>query len=142
MLVAGEQGRQSAGMQQPAEKLLALDDSTLVTDLIKFALRKFPIDIISATRAESALKALEESPVSIIITDLKMPGINGLDFLARVRGMEAYRETPLLVVSGYQEKSHVEAALAAGATAFIPKPFTSNEILDFVMRELQREKPQ
>lgn len=127
-------------LNQNTNKLLVVDDSSLVIDLIRFALRKMPIEIIGDTRADTALRQLEEENVALIITDLKMPGIGGLEFLYRLRKIPAHKDTPVLVISGYEDKSYVKAAYEAGATAFIPKPFTSEEVYDVVMREIQREK--
>lgn len=129
--------RSTANPSSKSIRVLAVDDSSLVIDLIRFALRKFPIEVISLSRADNALTLLEEDPVSLIITDLKMPGMSGLDFLSRVRSLPSHKKTPVLVLSGYEEKSYVQAAMDAGATDFIAKPFTANQILDFVMKELR-----
>jgi|GEM_PF-3680778 len=121
-------------------KLLAVDDSSLVIDLIKFALRNVPIKVFGHTRVDSGLKLLEDDHFSLIITDLKMPGVGGIDFLKQIRKMPVYLHTPILVVSGYEDKSFIDEAFAAGATDFIAKPFTSNDILEFVVREMRQKK--
>ena len=129
----------AARREEDEDRLLAVDDSSFVVDLIKFALRDFPIQVISAVRPELALALLEKEKFSIVVTDINMPSMNGLDFVKKLRCIPLHLKTPVLVLSGYEEQEYVDAAYWAGATAYMRKPFTSAKLLERVLLELQRE---
>lgn len=120
-------------------KLLAVDDSDFVIDLIRFALRSMPIDVYGITNSARALKEIEKQKFSLIISDIKMPGMDGIELLARLRKLPNHEKTPVLMLSGYEEEDHREAAMKAGAFHYLQKPFCANELAEIVLAQLQIE---
>ena len=91
-----------------SRKVLFVDDEPHVTDSLKRALRKEPYEVQSANSAESALKILAREPVDVVISDEKMPGMQGSEFLAVV--CKQYPETIRIILTG---QGSMEAAIRA-----------------------------
>ncbi len=120
--------------------ILVVDDNALIIDLIRFALRDITTRMSGATSAPRALSSAQETPFSLIITDLVMPGMSGSTFIKQLRQLPGYATTPIIVISGYDEKTGARDAHAAGAALFIPKPFTAHDIADAVRHVLRGHK--
>jgi len=119
-------------------KVLAVDDSPTVLAGIKLALERKGYEIYTLQRAEEALEQLEAQKVDLIFTDLNMPGIDGLEFIRLVRGRNtANRFTPIVMLTTESQQAKKEEARKAGATAWITKPFTAEE-LEYVIKKLLR----
>jgi CheY-like chemotaxis protein len=120
-------------------KVLAVDDSDFVIDLIRFALRTMPVDVYGITSSARALKEIEKQHFSLIISDIKMPGMDGIELLGHLRKIPSYEKTPVLMLSGYEEENHREAAMQAGAFHYMQKPFVAQELAEIVLAQLQVE---
>lgn len=90
-----------------------------------------------AASAQEALEALRELRPSLILIDIEMPGMNGLDLLRRLRGTRVFARTPVLVISGVNTKTVVQDSLSAGATSFMVKPYNRQTLIERVNRALQ-----
>ncbi len=118
------------------KRILAVDDEEIVLDSVRKALRKDDYHIDTVQCADDALKLLESSPYDLVITDLMMPGTDGLELLDRIRGMGSRAQT--IMVTGYPT---IETALRAkrlGAFEYITKPFTRQELRSVVVRAVRR----
>jgi two-component system chemotaxis response regulator CheY len=112
-------------------KVLVVDDSKLMHKMFEVMLRQYPLAY--ATDGRQALERLGEHPdVELILLDLNMPNMNGLEFLAALRA-EGNR-TPVVIISTEGHDEDVARGLEAGAAAYIKKPFRSDEILDVIAR--------
>lgn len=118
-------------------KILAVDDSLTVLASIKLALERRGFELCTARQAEEALNLLGKEKSDLIITDLNMPGLNGIEFIRRVRAMANYRFTPIVMLTTESQQAKKEEARRAGATAWITKPFTPEQ-LEAVLRKLLR----
>lgn len=85
--------------------------------------------------AEACLDAFKESPADIVITDLRMPGMNGFDLLSKLREIDV--EIPVLVMTGYSSVENAVEAMKRGATDFIKKPFDFQELKLMIERIIQ-----
>ena len=103
-----------------------------MVDLLQVALG---LEVDAAENGEQALKMLQERPYSLVITDLRMPNMDGLELCRRVR-MES--RTPIIVLSVKGEETIKVEALDAGADDYITKPFSVNELLARVRAALRR----
>lgn len=105
--------------------MLVADDDEDVCALLHAALQA-QCDIVSVNDAETALDRLSSGAVfDAIVSDFMLPGISGVEFVARVRGNETDSRIPILMISGHGSFGVVDdAARAAGADAFLNKPFT------------------
>ena len=108
--------------------VLVLDDSDLVTDLVTFSFRNQKISVTGTTKGEEALRLLEQQPFDLVITDLRMPGMSGIEFLTAVRASPVFGKIPVIALSGYEEQSYQDEAKLAGADAYLQKPFTPEKL--------------
>ena len=103
-------------------KILLADDHVLFREGLKLLLRKFDqnIDLIEADSYEEAARAAESTPaLDLILLDLKMPGVNGMDGLVDIR--RRVGETPVVIISGAYSDPDIAKAFECGAAGFIPK---------------------
>ena len=111
-------------------KILFIDDEEIVLNSCKRILRKEPYEIDTALSGEDGLKKVKEDNFDIVITDLMMPGINGMEVLDTLR-----KERPgitVIIFTGYATVDSARKALKAGAFDYIPKPFTNEELKDII----------
>jgi two-component system KDP operon response regulator KdpE len=118
-----------------AERILVVDDETQITRVLRTALSAQRYDVRTANDPEEALRVFEEWKPDLLVTDLMMPGMTGIDLCRAVRKTS---RTPILVLSVRdQERSKVEA-LDAGADDYVTKPFGIQEFLARVRAHLRR----
>ena len=117
-------------------EILVVDDSKVMRDMIVACLR--PAGDLAFTHAASGLEAIERlalKPFSLVLLDLNMPDIGGIEVLQFVRGQDALRALPIIVITTRGDESSRSQALTAGASRFMTKPFTPDGLLAEV-REL------
>ena len=111
------------------KKILIVDDSPTMRRMVAASLHGLSGFLLD--EAASGLEAIEKialgSP-SLMILDLNMPDMHGLEVLEFVRGHQNYRETPIIVLTTRDDSSSRQAALAAGATAYMTKPFSPKNL--------------
>jgi len=106
------------------KKILVVDDSSTMRRMVKKSLEK--IESVKFDEASSGLEAIERlvfGPVDLMVLDLNMPDMHGLEVLKFVRNHENYREIPVIVLTTRNDDASCVAALAAGASRYITKPF-------------------
>jgi two-component system chemotaxis response regulator CheY len=114
-------------------KVLVVDDSKLMHKMYEVMLRQYAL--VFASNGQQALDRLQEhGDVDLVLLDINMPGMNGLEFLDRVRAEEAFRDLTVVIVSTEGKEEDIAHGLAAGATAYIKKPFQSEQILEVISR--------
>ncbi|MBT9332408.1 response regulator transcription factor [Paracidobacterium acidisoli] len=117
------------------ERILVIDDETQITRVLRAALSAQRYDVRTANEPEEALRLFEEWHPDLVVTDLMMPGMTGVDICRAIRKKN---RTPILVLSVRdQEQSKVEA-LDAGADDYVTKPFGIQEFLARVRAHLRR----
>jgi CheY-like chemotaxis protein/glycine cleavage system H lipoate-binding protein len=124
-------------MSQVKTKILVVDDEITVGRSIRQALLSDSFVIDTALSGEEALKKDEKEKYKLIITDLMMPGISGLDLLQAVKQNRA--ETIVIMVTGYPTIKTAVQSIKMGAFDYIAKPFTPNELRSLVQRALRLE---
>jgi two-component system chemotaxis response regulator CheY len=114
--------------------VLLVDDSRAMRDYITSILEDDDAhEITEAANGFDALRVLPRSDFGLIITDVNMPDINGIELTRFVRQTPRHRKTPILVISTEGAMVDLERAMAAGATAFLVKPFTREQLLSAVV---------
>jgi CheY-like chemotaxis protein len=105
--------------------ILVVEDSEDCASTLEIALDALPgVEVRFLRTAEDALRTVRGMPIAAIITDIQLPGMDGLEFVAHLRGDGNHSDVPILVISGAAERDAPARALAAGATAFFSKPFS------------------
>jgi len=119
---------------------LIIDDDTEMTVILRHTLLAHGFEVISAVSAEEALSAVAEAPVDIIILDLMLPGMSGIDLLKRLKSNPSWRSIPVIIASARGSAEDVREGLAEGAGDYIRKPFSSIEFLARVNSMLRQKK--
>jgi FixJ family two-component response regulator/glycine cleavage system H lipoate-binding protein len=115
--------------------ILTIDDEQIVLDSVQKHLRKEDFRLLSALSAKEALKLMDENQVDIVLTDLMMPEIDGLDLLKLMRSKAP--RTPVIMITGYATINTALQATHLGAFDYIAKPFTRSELLSVINRAVQ-----
>jgi two-component system chemotaxis response regulator CheY len=114
-------------------KVLVVDDSKLMHKMYEVMLRQY--SLVYASDGRQALERLREhDDVDLVLLDVNMPNMNGLEFLAQLRATGGRDGIPVVIISTEGREEDTARGLAAGASAYIRKPFHSEEILDVIAR--------
>lgn len=118
-------------------KVLVVDDDPDVLEFLHTLLAMEGFTVIQACDASAALQALQDGEVRLVLLDVAMPGVDGLQLCRQIKESPLTTSLPVVVVSA-RSGQHVEAeALRAGATQFLRKPFDNDELLALVGSRLQ-----
>jgi two-component system chemotaxis response regulator CheY len=119
-------------------KALVVEDSPTMRQLVVFALRRIRgLDIVEAEDGVDALKKLQAQRFDIVITDINMPIMDGLKLVHRIRGDDALKHIPVVIITTEGGAEDRARALALGANAYITKPIQGPHVLATV-KELLR----
>jgi two-component system chemotaxis response regulator CheY len=107
-------------------QILIVDDSPTIRRMVKASLAALsgPREFIEASSGLEAIERLAIGPVELMVLDLNMPDMHGLEVLGFVRSHTKYRQVPVIILTTRGDEASRAAALEAGATAYITKPFT------------------
>lgn len=114
-------------------KILIVDDSKLIHKMFEVMLRSHRL-VHAQDGLEGLQKLGQHADVDIVLLDINMPRMNGLEFLTELRDNEAFAQIPVVIVSTEGKDDDTERALGAGASAYVTKPFQSESILAVVDR--------
>jgi two-component system chemotaxis response regulator CheY len=123
-------------MTREKKRILIVDDSAAVRAAVALMLRSGPFECIEAEDGVEALEVLAANKVDCIISDLHMPRLNGLEFLKRLRGLPAYRFTPVLILTTDRVDENRAELRHAGATGVLGKPIEPEELMATVERAI------
>jgi DNA-binding NtrC family response regulator len=122
-------------MSETNTRLLVVDDEPIVGKRLKQVFDKIGFAIETYTDSAAALAAMAEKPFDIVVTDLKMEGIDGIEVLKRVRAMNP--ETRVIIITGYASPDTAELAEQEGVFAFLAKPFRLDELKQVIYRAIE-----
>ena len=120
------------------ERILVLDDEADMVENCRRILSRDGYECLTTTDAEEALRLIESERPDLVLTDLKMPTIDGLEMLARVR--ELSPQTPVIMLTAFATVESAVAAVKAGAFDYLPKPFTLDQLRVAVERALGQRR--
>jgi len=120
------------------ERVLVVDDSPDTLEVLQRHLMSAGYCVFTGESVAEALEVLMATPVDLVITDLKMPGISGLDLVRHVR--ENFKNTAVMMITGYPSVEGAVDAIKTGAEEFLPKPFTEADLLSAVQRVLNKAR--
>jgi len=113
--------------------IMLVDDSATILLSISSILGKAGYTVEKAANAEDALKKFNAGvKINLLITDLNMPGMNGIELIREVRNLPAYKFVPILFLTTESQQSKKQEAKAAGASGWIVKPATADELLNTI----------
>jgi DNA-binding response OmpR family regulator len=119
-------------------RVLAVDDDVELLQLVVTLLKRVNIETIGAENAVQAAQILRQPPLpDLLILDLMLPDISGLDFLKQMRARPVFDNLPVLVLSAMAEPQEIRAALDAGADRYLTKPYLATNLLSVVQEMLR-----
>ena len=118
--------------------ILTVDDSASVRQMVGFTLKGAGYEVVEAKDGSDGLAKLSQSKISMIITDLNMPNMDGIEMIRNVRAMAQYRFIPIILLTTESQDSKKKEGKKAGATGWIIKPFKPNQLLAVVKKVLKQ----
>lgn len=118
------------------EQILVVDDAPDTLELLKRNLEAQEYRVFLASSVKDAIAILETSSINLVITDLKMPEVSGIDLVRHIR--ENCKDTEVMMITGYPSIEGAVEAVKTGAEEYLPKPFTEEELLAAVSRVLEK----
>jgi len=110
-------------------KILTVDDSPSIRQMVRLTLTRAGHAVVEAGNGAEGLARVREQQFDLVITDLNMPVMNGLDMITALRGLPNARGVPIVFLTTESDPALKQRAKAAGATAWITKPFTADQLL-------------
>ena len=117
-------------------RILVVDDAADTLEMIQRNLTLEGYQVFTAPGVPEAIRFLESNPVDLVVTDLKMPKVSGIDLIRHVR--ENFRESEVMMITGYATIEGAVEAVKTGAEEFLAKPFTDEELFTSVRRALDK----
>jgi two-component system alkaline phosphatase synthesis response regulator PhoP len=120
-----------------AQRILVVDDEQSIRTIVEYALKDAGFDVVTAGRGDEALAAMERDPVDLVVLDVMLPGMDGLEVCQRIR---AERSVPIIMLSARGEELDKVLGLELGADDYVTKPFSPRELVSRVKANLRRGK--
>ncbi|MCB0263501.1 MAG: response regulator [Calditrichia bacterium] len=117
--------------------IMTVDDSKSIRQMVGFTLSQAGYSVVEACDGLDALEKLKSSPVNMIITDINMPNLNGIGLIGKVRQNPSYRFIPIVALTTESQDTKKMEAKQAGATGWIVKPFSPDQLLAVVKKVLR-----
>ena len=124
------------GTGKKKKQILIVDDAIDTVDILKRNLKARGFEVHGVNSVEQGVKFLKTYPVDLVITDYKMPKVSGMDLIQHVR--ENYKETEIMMITGYATIENAVNAMKAGAVEYLAKPFTNEELFSAVQRAMEK----
>jgi len=119
-----------------AKRIMTVDDSASVRQMVSFTLKKEGYDVIEAVDGKDALSKLSGT-VDMVITDLNMPNLDGIGLIKGIRSQASYKFIPVIMLTTESQAAKKTEGKSAGATGWIVKPFTPDQLLAVVKKVLR-----
>jgi two-component system chemotaxis response regulator CheY len=116
---------------------LVVDDSASMRQLISFALKDAGYDVLAAENGNEALGRLSGTKVDMVITDLNMPEMDGIELIKKLRGMQDYKFVPIIMLTTESQEDKKQEGRLAGASGWIVKPFSPEQLIGVVKKFLK-----
>ena len=118
-------------------KVLVVEDNHAMRSLIAAALdQNLDVNVYEAENGFSALKLIPDNEFQLVLTDINMPDINGLELISFLRQHPVYQKVPILIISTESAEEDRRRGLAIGANGYLTKPFTENDLVNLVQQLL------
>ncbi len=122
------------------EKILIVEDNPQNMRLIEMTLRAENYTLLKATDGEEALEMAARERPDLIIMDIQLPKLSGLEVTGRLRQVAGFEDVPIIAITAYAMKGDKEKSIEAGCNAYLPKPINTRELPNLIAEMLQRRK--
>ena len=121
--------------------LLIVDDSPTIRRMVKVALAPLAMETVEAASGLEAIERLAVAPINLMVLDLNMPDMHGLEVLGFVRANQKFHNIPIIVLTTRDDAASRDAAAQAGATRYLTKPFKPETLLTEARQVLDAPVP-
>lgn len=112
--------------------ILIVDDAPTVRRVLSLILQQKGFNVVAAVNGREALQRLSETPFDVLITDINMPEINGIDLVTRLRADKNHTNMAIIMLTASEDEDQKEAIENAGADALLKKPVSSWNLIDVI----------
>ncbi len=122
-----------------SKKVLVVDDSESIRDVVSYTLRQEGYEVVTAADGSKALEKIkeEQDKFKLVVTDLYMPIMNGLELIREIRNFDSYKGVPILFLTTESQLDKKKEAKKAGATGWIVKPFQPEKLVKALKKVLR-----
>jgi two-component system chemotaxis response regulator CheY len=117
-------------------RVLIVDDSSVMRKIVERSLRQAglePMTVVEAGSGVDGLEVLRSQTVQLILSDINMPSMDGLEFLRQIRSQNLAAGVPVVMITTESSEEHVKQAILSGAQGYIRKPFTAEQVKERVL---------
>ena len=119
---------------------LIVDDSSVMRKIVERSLRQAGVELVTVFEAANGLEALESvrhNPVGLIVSDINMPTMDGLEFVRQLKSLQLGQGVPVVMITTEGSESNVVEAISNGARGYIRKPFTTDQVKERILPLLE-----
>ncbi len=122
------------------KKILIVDDEEHILELIKFNLEKNGFEVITLDNGEATIGVLQDNPVDLVVLDLMLPGMDGLEVCKNIRRIDGLEKLPIIMLTAKSEETDRILGLELGADDYLTKPFSVRELIARIKAVLRRSE--
>ena len=119
-----------------AKVIMTVDDAASVRQMVSFTLQEAGYDVIEAVDGQDALEKINASKIDMLITDMNMPNMGGIELILKVRAISSIKFIPIIMLTTESQASKKQEGKKAGATGWIVKPFRPEQLVAVVKKVL------
>jgi DNA-binding response OmpR family regulator len=123
-----------------AQRILIVDDDPNILKLLRLNLEMEGYDVVEAADGKEALEAVAEHAPDLVLCDVMMPQLNGLEVVTRLRKDPAHAKLPIVMLSAKAQEMDVQHGKRVGADDYVTKPFDPDDLIALVQRLLERKR--
>lgn len=117
--------------------IMTVDDSSSIRQMVGFTLRRAGFEVVEAVDGDDAVSQLAGTTIDMMITDLNMPNMDGIELIKQVRKKPEYKFIPIVMLTTESQEEKKQAGKTAGATGWIVKPFKPDQLLAVIKKVLR-----
>jgi len=118
-------------------RILSVDDSMMVRNLVKKTLEREGFEVVTANDGVEAMAFARENSVDLVLSDVNMPNMNGISLVSKLRRLDDYVDTPIIMLTTEDSDFKKSKAKNFGATGWLQKPFTPERLVGAVQKVLK-----
>ncbi|MBF0234324.1 MAG: response regulator [Desulfamplus sp.] len=120
-----------------SKTIMTADDSSSIRQMVSFTLKQAGYSVVEAVDGQDALKKLQSTPVHMLISDLNMPKMDGIELIRQTRALPQYKFIPIIMLTTESQADMKQKGKEAGATGWIVKPFKPEQLLAVIKKVLR-----
>ena len=121
-----------------SKKIMTVDDSNSIRQMVGFTLKRAGFEVLEAVDGKDAISQLDTTTIDMMITDLNMPNMDGIELIKELRTKPQYKFIPIVMLTTESQDEKKQEGKAAGATGWIVKPFKPDQLLAVINKVLRQ----